>query len=236
MREENRPMKQKAAYLTALMILSLIAAGCGSIDPVTKQESLGYIPARFYDLLDMVELNLGVDTQFSLYVVAAVEPLLVGGGIYECEKLGMDGRLLGQWSEKRATIGLGPESFVQYEIEPNWANRYMYNTDYSPHKNTLPGEDVFYERWGFSPRFCDHEKRILDITAEVHVIALGIDVSVSPLEILDFITGWIGIDDISDDDWVDPKPLRRIPFFDEEEETVGEDAEAVINVEDENQG
>jgi hypothetical protein len=230
-------MKQNAAYLTFLMILPFIASSCGSIDPVTKQESLGYIPARFYDLLDIMELNLGVDTQFSLYAVAAVEPVIVGGGIYDSEKFGMDGRLLGQWSEKRATIGLGPEAFVRYEIEPNWANRYVYNSDYSPHHNTLTGKDVFYERWGLTPRFRDHEKRILDITVEAHVIALGIDVGVSLIETLDFITGLIGIDAISNDDWVDPKPLRRVPFYDEEEEeeAAGVEEKAVITVEDADQ-
>ena len=230
-------MKQKAAFLTFLMIVPFIASGCGSIDPVTKQESLGYVPARFYDLLDVLELNLGVDSQFSLYVAAAVEPVILGGGIYESEKFGMDGRLLGQWTEKRATIGLGPEAFVRYEIEPNWANRYRYNSDYSPHQNTLMGKDVFYERWGFTSRFRDHEKRILDITAEAHVIALGIDVGVSLVETLDFIAGLIGIDAISDDDWVDPRPLRRIPLFEEDDEVGAPGAEGNegSSAEDDNQ-
>jgi hypothetical protein len=206
------------------MLLITVSIGCGSMDPVTGRESLGYIPARFYDFFDILEFNLGIDSQFSLYVVVAVEPLAVGGGIYEGKKCGLDGRLIGYWSETRAEIDLAVESFIRYKKEPHWGTRYLFNDAYCPHKNVLTGDEMFYERWGMSPRILDHERRILDITAEVHLIAFGIDVGISLVEFLDFAVGILGIDVICDDDWVDPQPKRQVPLFEEDESEESNDS------------
>jgi hypothetical protein len=197
-----------------------LSLGCGSIDPVSGRTSLGYLPARGYDLLDMFELSLGLDSEFSLYAMANVEPIALGGGVYECEKLGMDGRMVGQWQEKRFDVGLIIETFVRYKKKPNWGNRYLKDPLYSPHENTLTGDGKFYDQWGFSRKLYDHEHRILDITAEANVIFLGVDVGYSLLETVDFLAGLFAIDVVSDDDWVAPYPKRAFPF--DEEQTVKE--------------
>ncbi|MBU0755453.1 MAG: hypothetical protein KJ645_09970 [Planctomycetes bacterium] len=210
-------MKNQKLFLAMLAVLTLIPIGCGSIDPVTGRESLGYFPARFYDFLDIVELNLAIDSTFSLYAMAGLDPFNAGLGLYESQKFGLDGRLFGQWSEDRCGAGFGLESFTRYKKTPNWGNRYLYDADYCPHENTVSDRGRFFETWGFSSSYLDHEKRILDVTAEVHVFAIGIDVGVSILEILDFTTGLLGIDVISDDDWVEPGPDRKVPIFGHEE-------------------
>lgn len=213
-------MKEKAIYPALLvLILSCLCAGCGTTDPVTQRETLGYVPARFYDFLDIMQLNLGIDSNVSLFASVAVEPIALGGGLYESQKVGMDGRKVGQWKETRAEMNLAIESYVRYEKVPNWGNRYLKDAFYSPHKNVLKGKEVFYEEWGFSHRLWDHENRFLDISAEVHLIALGLDIGVSLVETLDFIAGLIGLDVISDDDWYQPVPERKVPFFGEEEES-----------------
>jgi hypothetical protein len=211
-------MKSEKVFLSLLLVVLVGSVGCGSLDPETGRTSLGYVPARFYDLLDILQLNLAMDSTFSFYAVAGLDPIYGGLGLYEAEKLGWDGRLFGQWTEKRCDLGLGLETFTRYEKIPNWGNRYLFNAAYSPHKNTVSDHGKFYDRWGFTTRYLDHEHRILDVSAEVHVFAFGVDVGVSPLEILDFATGILGFDVISDDDWVDPAPARRVPMFGEKKE------------------
>jgi len=196
-----------------LFVFLSFFSGCGTLDTEPGPKKLNYLSARFFDMMDILELNMGVDSQVSLYAVASVEPFAVGGGLYDGEKLGMDGRLFGQWSEKRMEIDLAIEGFVRYNKTPNAGNSYLRDAFYSPHSNTLSTDDAFYKDWGLSPRYDDHEKRILDITAEVHLIALGIDVGISPVETLDFITGLFGIDVICNDDWASPIIMKReIPF------------------------
>jgi hypothetical protein len=226
--KKGRSMKSNLLLPLVLCFLLSLTVGCSSIDPETGRESLGYIPARWYDLLDIVELNLGIDSDISLYAVVALEPIAVGGGLYDGEKFGMDGRLFGQWSEARMEIDLVLESMIRYKKTPNWGTRYLFDAYYSPHKNTLSGNGRYYEEFGLSPRIFDHERRLLDLTAEVHVIGLGIDVGFSLMELLDFATGLLGIDVICDDDWVVPLSKRDVPFSGEEEE-----AKATITVEEE---
>ncbi len=238
-------MKQKTAIPFLLLVFSFLFFGpffglffgCGAIDPVTNREHLGYFPARIYDMLDILELNVAVDSQASLYAIVAVDPVMVGGGIYDAEKVGMDGRCVGQWSEKRAAIGLGPEAFVRYEKNPNWGNRYLKDAEYAPHKNmvTMMRGDPFYEEWGMNLLIFDHEHRILDVTVEVNVLFLGIDVGVSLLEIADFVFGFLSIDVSSDDEWGAPRPVHQVPFYYNDPETTAEpsgDEAAVINIQD----
>ena len=212
-------MRRETVVVALSLILGSILSGCGTIDPVTGRESLGYVPARFYDLMDMFELNVGVDSEFSLYAMADVEPIAAGGGVYESEKLGFDGRMAGQWAEKRFDVGLVIESFVRYVKVPHWGNRYLFDPLYSPHQNVLKGDGTFYDDWGFSRKLFDHEHRFLDVTAEVNVIVLGVDVGYSLLETFDFLFGIFGIDAVSDDDWVAPRNEHEFPFKEEVDES-----------------
>jgi len=249
---EAGPMKRKAILPTLLFLISL-SFGCSSIDPVSGREYLGYLPARGYDLLDMFELNLGIDkgfcslpglSGFSCFISAGCEPWALGGGIFDCEKFGFDGRLFGQWNEKRCELNLlilG--SLVKYEKTPNWGNRYLYDHEYCPLINDPKDEDRFFSNkrgvfgkgmWAdkdFSSRFYDHERRLFDSSIEVHTGFLALEAGISPMEIMDFIVGLIGIDAISDDDWVKPMSERRIPLFEEEGENEADKESAVLVVE-----
>ena len=146
--------------------------------------------------------------------------MVVGGGLFESYKLGFDGRCFGTWKESKAMIGLGPEVFVRYEKVPLHGNRYLKDASYKPHRsNVAEGKsNLFYVEWGMARRIFDHEKRIGDVTVEANVLAFGLDVSVSLLETFDFIAGLFGIDVISDDDWVAPRPDRTVPLFGEEKQ------------------
>lgn len=204
-------MKPYAALLSVCLLT--LFAGCASTSHEAGPTRLNYFEARWWDFMDMFELNLGVDSQASLFVAAAVEPVAVGGGLFEGQKIGTDGRLCGIWTEKRAEIGLLVDGFVQYEKLAQAGNDYLRDAYYCPFKNTLLGNGEFYDDWGFTPRIDDHERRLIDLSAEVHLIALGLEVGVSPVEILDFVVGIFGCDVISNDDWESPIILdRSLPF------------------------
>ncbi len=223
-------MKRITVLFVLLTGLLWFSSGCSTVDHSKGQGTLGYAPARFYDFLDILELNLGIDSKFSLFAVGSVEPIAVGLGLYESEKFGFDGRMAGQWKESRAEVDLAIESFVQYKKEPGWGNRYLFNPYYSPFENKVEGDDEFlFYRWGFSQRLYDHERRFLDITAEAHLLVIGVDIGVSPIELMDFLFGLFTIDVISDDDWITPMPDRRVPFLEEEDE----DSESAVIMLDE---
>lgn len=208
-------MKHQNLIIAVLLSLLVFSVGCSSIDPETGRESLSYLPARCYDFLDIIELNLGMATTPSIYAMAVCEPFSAGAGIYEAEKFGFDGRIFGQWNEKRCGLGGGVEFFQRYKKKPSWGNRYLFNGDYNPHfiNTTLydmfrPGDEhakpgAYFD--GFTVRVTDHELRWGDIGVEVcPLFPLVIDVGVSPWELFDFCFGIFGFDVLCDDDWVDP--------------------------------
>jgi hypothetical protein len=253
-----KAMNREIALLTLLVLaLFLPFMGCSTSKAQYTDEDLGYIPARFYDIMDIIELNVGFDSMTSIYVNVLVEPLALGAvGWYECEKFGMDGRIFGQWTEKRFEINL-IDSVIRYNKTPNWGNRYLFNEDYSPHSNSLPPKDtfaglglllfgglgpfiessaqhqadpeenLFYKRWGMTSRLGDTERWYFDIAAEVHLLFVGVEVGVSLTEIFDFATGILGIDAVANDDWVWPRMKRRPLRFYEEEES---DTEATVYI------
>ncbi len=197
-------MKIKILFAT-LIAFALAAAGCSSLDPESGRSHLGYIPARFYDLLDIVELNVGFNPGINSYIVGAIEPLAVGVGHYRSEKYGMDGRLLGHWTEKRSEIDLLLDSFIQYQKTPRTGNGYLFDSTYHPFQNNLATSKNYgfwtLKDWGMTTRFFDDEKHFLDVSAEVHFLSIGIDVGFSLKETFDFAAGILGVDAISNDDW-----------------------------------
>jgi hypothetical protein len=197
----------KLICLFALVLTAgLGVSGCQSVDSPTDRIPLGYAPARLYDFMDIFELNAGFDLTFdNIYGVVAIEPIAVGGGYYDSEKLGMDGRLFGRWKETRTEIGFIIDCLVHYEKTPRRGNRYLFDDLYSPYTSSKSDEYVPFKEWGLSHRLFDMERNPLDITAELYLFFIGLDVGVSPQEILDFVLGIFTFDGISDDDYENPR-------------------------------
>lgn len=213
-------MNNKVIF-AALALGALILAGCSSTAGPDEhgRVPLGYLPARMYDFLDIFKVNASLDHGFNLYLVGSIEPFALGGGYYDSEKLGFDGRKVGRWSEERAEIGLLIESFAKYEKTPLRGNRYLFDEAYSPFRNTWDTEgNYFYEKLGMTCGYLDTEHRFLDIMVECHLVNLGLDLGVSVQETIDFLAGIACVDVVSDDDWENPGfKGHPWPFFPEPE-------------------
>jgi len=194
----------------AVLSVSLVAFSCQSVDSPPDRVPLDYVSARLYDFMDIFELNAGVDpTLDNFYASVAIEPLALGGGTYDSEKLGMDGRLFGQWREKRTEIAFIVDSLLTYKKTPHRGNRYLFDDLYAPLSSTEGETYLPFKEWGLSHRLYDTERHPLDITAEAYLFFIGLDVGVSPQELLDFVAGIFTYDGICDDDYVNPRGWNR---------------------------
>ncbi len=184
--------------------LLLVASGCnapGARDQSTPE--LGYFCARGMDFLDILEFNVGAGT--GLHASAGVEPIRVGLGGYKSTKAGMMGRSIGTWDESRNELFIGLHDLVCWEKRPCYGNGYLFTHDETHRRNVLPDADeterpTFYEDWGWATRYEDWEKPWLDVSAEVHLLFVGVDAGFSIQETLDFLLGIFGVDSVSHDD------------------------------------
>ena len=191
--------------LALIAMAALILSGCQSTEPAPDRVPLGYFSARFYDFMDIFEFNAGFDLTFdNFYVVAAVEPLALGGGYYDSEKLGLDGRLFGRWRETRTEADFLFDCLIGYEKTPIRGNRYLFDGMYKPMTSFRQDDGQPYRAWGVTQRLFDREHHPFDATAGIYLFFIGFDLGVSPIELLDFVAGIFTIDAFSEDDYVNP--------------------------------
>ncbi len=191
--------------LALVTMVALIFSGCQTVKPAPDRVPLDYLSARLYDFMDIFEFNVGFDLTFdNFYVVAAVEPLALGGGYYDSEKLGLDGRLFGRWRETRTEANFLFDCLIGYEKTPIRGNRYLFDGRYKPMTSFRHDDGQPYRAWGVTQRLFDREHHPFDATAEIYLFFIGFDLGVSPIELLDFVAGIFTIDAFSDDDFVNP--------------------------------
>jgi len=192
--------------LALVTMVALIFSGCQTTEPAPDRVPLDYLAARFYDFMDIFEFNAGFDLTFdNFYVVAAIEPLALGGGYYDSEKLGLDGRLFGRWRETRTEADFLFDCLIGYEKTPTRGNRYLFDGMYKPMTSFRHDDGQPYRAWGVTQRLFDREHHPFDATAEIYLFFIGIDLGLSPVELLDFVAGIFTIDAFSDDDYVNPQ-------------------------------
>jgi len=204
----------KRYLLLAVVGISLaIITGCQSDNAQSDRIPLGYFSARGHDFLDILRLNGGVsENPNNFLAVLSVEPLAVGGGVYTSQKLGIDGRRVGCWTEERIEVALLIDCLLKYKKTPLRGNRYLFDGMYAPLVNRMDDESLAFSRWGMTHRLFARERKPLDLTVEAHLVFAGLEIGLSPVEALDFLAGLVTIDAISNDDWVNPRGWYTSPL------------------------
>lgn len=117
----------------------------------------------------------------------------VGGVYFEGEHFGLDRRGFGVWKERRTHGGLSLFSFTSVENDVIWGNYFL--EDNSPWmtfaERGLIRNGVYWD---------DGRRHPLSVNAEVQLgILPGLELGAYPLEILDFIAGFLTLDPQNDD-------------------------------------
>ncbi|MFO0982620.1 MAG: hypothetical protein U1E76_12950 [Planctomycetota bacterium] len=183
--------RRQAAVLWGVMAWPL--AACHSAD---------YLRSRLYDTADMMPISVGAGPL--LYVGARVTVFLGSGlGYAATERVG--------WCRRAPDAAHGDlEPRLQWREEELGVLLAWMRTD-----DPLPGAAnlflVYPDRGGFLALF---RKRLpndlfdwgslLDVEAELH-LAVGIRAAISPVQALDWLVGWVGLD-LLGDDVVTPEP------------------------------
>jgi hypothetical protein len=175
-----------------------------------------YVGGRVADLLEVVDLNLGVGAGGKADVKYGVN--FLGAGRVDAVRFGLADGTLDLWSEQDREVGLFPFSLLGWPAhlvgrmmnEPGVSNRAWHiAVDYSLGTETMDRRWVAWESrkvvqdvlragvhttWGNS----------LPLGAELHPGLVGVRVTAKPLQAVDFALGFVGID-------LDPVLARR-PF------------------------
>jgi len=146
---------------------------------------------RWLDLADIAKLDIEFGRGFGVNV-HATELLQAGIGWWDGSSLGMRGRAFGIWQESRNHGGLGPFYWVDVKRTPTWGTANLFDHEYA-----YTGWDLFEESGN---KAIDHDWT--EVGANAQVLAIGAQVAGSPIEIADFVFGFVtlGAADIMNDD------------------------------------
>jgi len=165
---------------------------------------LGYFGNRFLDLLDIVELDVG----FGLGLKAGVE-YGVGRttvGMVESQRFGLDSRQVGTWFEQNASFGIFPASllFAPFELvrdadEP-WHSLAVIGFEMGSlgaertTRKAFATNCILYREAEMAGPIHQRPGDIAAVGGEVHLLIVGARTRIKPLEIVDFVLGFVGID------------------------------------------
>jgi hypothetical protein len=192
---------------TATGSQSTLESLLNSISPSLTWLGVGiwdYLSNRVLDMVDMFEVNVG----FGFGVKVGMEFGLgrTSLGFSDTQRIGMDGRQWGLWSEKNAAFGYFPLSlaFAPFELsrsedEP-WKTLRMHcfeagtvGVEWTKRENFLTTAKLYDEAQMAGPA---HE-RVGDcfaIGGEMHMLVIGARMRIKPAEMVDFFLGFVGID------------------------------------------
>ena len=164
---------------------------------------LMYLSERGWDLMDIMGLRFGGGDTF--YVRARATKLgIVGLGFFTGNWFGFRRRAAGYWREERIEGGVSLCYFIKYKREPVRGNSFLLS-DRFPKLTPAP------DPWG-TTEIQDPDFHWFDIGVGVGLIAVALDVEVSPREVLDFVFGIFCLD-ICQDDGPYAKPVQARPLF-----------------------
>jgi len=163
-----------------------------------------FLAARSLDLLDVAEVNLAVGPGLKAGVEYGAARTTLG--LVQAERFGFDGRQVGAWVEKNASFGILPASLVFAPCElfrragEPWHSLALYGFE----MGSLGAERT--ERQGFATTAILYRKArmagpwherpgdIASFGLELHLLLVGGRMRVKPLEAVDFLVGFLGID------------------------------------------
>lgn len=184
-------MRKLSILLSILMFAAIL--GCQSNPKFTNyndqvDEEMGavqkipvYVWDRFLDLTDIIRLNLGFGDGFLLNA-HATKWLQLGGGYRDGMCFGIMPRSFGMWHEDRSEGGIVLAPILNYYFK-NYTREALWGT------TTLFDHDVSYKGMDYMNNKTRHWS---DIGLDLHFFLFGIDASISPYEIFDFVFGIFG--------------------------------------------
>ncbi len=211
---------QRLSFLAGTLAAGLLAAGCASGSPVSDAPSaeplypsqsdpvkvevdrqfdeeypgignaaLVWGADRGLDLLDVISWDIQFGRGFGINA-SATEYLQAGMGWWEGTSLGMRGRAWGVWKEDLTHRGLGPYYWVEYERTPVSGTQTLFDIDYK-----YTGWDLFENS---SNKGLHHDWS--EFSASLELFAVGAQAAASPVEVVDFVSGFLPYVDILEDD------------------------------------
>ncbi|MFO0984602.1 MAG: hypothetical protein U1E76_23240 [Planctomycetota bacterium] len=152
--------------------------------PTTGEKILWYLPNRFLDLLDVfnAQIGIGPGAGAELQVTRAAR---AGALYYDAVKFGFDGREVGIFRERRWNEWYLGELHDQSRDSA----RLTMAGSISPWEDPNP-EGV--------PSVVRKQRGLLDIDLNLHLLA-GAEAGIRPVEIFDFLAGWVTFDPSNDD-------------------------------------
>lgn len=162
----------------------------------------GYAKDRAADALDVVDLSAGISEGFAVNV-RATKLLQIGmGGYRGLAWAGLADGAFDVWQEERSEFGLGP--LYVHEVFRWDTSRVL------PIRFPLYGDPGFRE----IPWDLEHlsDRGWFDVGATLNVVFLGLNAAVSPVEFVDWMVGFAGLDLLGDDAYARPPDelVRRL--------------------------
>ncbi len=163
-----------------------------------------YAFERVADALDVVEANVAIGPGLKVGVEYAVLRTTLGS--VQAQRLGMDSRQIGAWSERNVAFGIFPVSllFAPFELVKDKGDAWealavggfeigtvgMERTS----REAFATTDVLYLEAVMAGPWHERPGDIASVGAEVHLLLVGARARVKPLEFVDFLLGFVGID------------------------------------------
>jgi hypothetical protein len=176
-----------------------------------------YVRNRLWDAADIFELNLGIGLGLKAGVEYGIGRTALGR--VEAQRIGFDGRQVGAWVELDEAFGIFPASLAFLPLEllrgagEGWKNAAVVlvevgtiGMEHIARDRLTTSSVLYHEALALGPW---HERPgdICALGAEVHAGLLGLRARAKPLELVDFVLGFVGIE--LDGQLGHPQPYRQ---------------------------
>jgi len=189
-------------YLPAALVLVALVVACGGCKAPNFQD-------RLDDCGEMVRLNLGAGPGL-LANVHVTRCLALGIGGYESRRYGFRNGYGWMWDERRYDTNLVIPIYGWEDVDAVLYGGMPKTLLRGDDRDSLrPGEERGFWRWAGQPlTLKDRNRGWFEVSVNLHLIWIGLDVGVDVGEILDAALGWFGIDPAMDDEHTD-RPVER---------------------------
>ncbi|MGD0093575.1 MAG: hypothetical protein ABSE73_27005 [Planctomycetota bacterium] len=143
-----------------------------------------YFLSRWYDLVDIMDFSFGAGPGL-MFQVHATKFAQAGGGWSDAYHVGFRGRSAGIWREQRKEVGVSLFYYqkVQRERITGWVESFR------TEKMDLDTSAAYSN---------NNDRSFFGIGAMAQ-LGVMVNVNVRPMQAVDFIMGWVGIDVLEDD-------------------------------------